>query len=269
MRSRRPVTPLSRRSPAPTGVAYLAPVLAFNLQLALHLRQYLGAAPSSVTLVPLESVAAVNSARVALVREPADQADVLLGTPPQDTTDELEAALQQHFSTPRLLAKDDVFPVVCAAGDATDDALLDSGRTRLLHFRVTSAEPQSGRLHSDSAHLLLDGTTVAAVPPLNSVRAFASASSNGLPSGAAVLAHPAAAQICELAAPLLHPSAALLRLRLAVLLKGPAGVGKRAAAAAAVAALGMRLVTYNCHELAPSGGGCDCRRRAPVFAHRN
>ena len=216
-----------------------------------------------MTLVPLESVAAVSSARVALVREPADQADVLLGTPPQDTTDELEAALQQHFSTPRLLAKDDVFPVVCAAGDATDDALLDSGRTRLLHFRVTSAEPQSGRLHSDSAHLLLDGTTVAAVPPLNSVRAFASATLDGLPSGTPVLAHPAAAKICELAAPLLHPSAALLRLRLAVLLKGPAGVGKRAAAAAAVAALGMRLVTYNCHELAPSGGGCDRRRRAP------
>lgn len=231
-------------------------MLAFNLQLALHLRQYLGAAATHVTLVALKSVTTVHAARVALVREPADPADVLVGLPPQDTSDELEAALQAHFSTPRLLAQDDVFPVVCAAGDASDDALADSGRTRLLHFRVTSAEPQSGRLDSDATHLLLDGSTVAAVPPLGSVLAFASAGAAGLPSGAPVLAHPAAAQICELAAPLLHPSAALLRLRLAVLLKGPAGVGKRAAAAAAVSALGMRLVTFNCHELAPAGGGC-------------
>jgi hypothetical protein len=236
-------------------------VLAFNLQLALHLRQYLGAAATHVTLVALESVTTVHAASVALVREPADPADVLVGLPPQDTSDELEAALQQHFRTPRLLAQDDVFPVVCAAGDASDDALADSGRTRLLHFRVTSAEPQSGRLDSDSTHLLLDGSTVAAVPPLGSVLAFASASAAGLPSGAPVLAHPAAAQICELAAPLLHPSAALLRLRLAVLLKGPAGVGKRAAAAAAVSALGMRLVTFNCHELAPAGGGCVAQPR--------
>ena len=260
--ARAPPPPLSRLC---AGVAYLAPVLAFNLQLALHLRQYLDAAPSSVSLVPLKSVAAVHAARVALVREPADPADVLVGVPPQDTSDELEAALQQHFRTPRLLAQDDVFPVVCAAADASDDALLDSGRGRVLHFRVTSAEPQSGRLHSDSAHLLLDGSTVAAVPPLSSVLAFASAGSAGLqPSSAPVLAHPAAAQICALAAPLLHPSAALLRLRLAVLLKGPAGVGKRAAAAAAASALGMRLVTYNCHELAPSGGGCALATRLPI-----
>jgi peroxin-6 len=250
------------------GVAYLPPVLAFNLQLALHLRPFLGAARPTVSLVPLASVAAVRSARVSLVREPADPADVLVGVQPVDSTDDLDAALHRHFRTPRLLAQGDVFAVFCAPEAAGLHAAAD--RPRLVHFRVASAEPQSGKLDRDT-RLVLDGSTIAAAPPAASLHAFAGPAAVGAPLSAPSVAHPAAALVCSLAAPLLHPSAATLRLRLAILLKGPAGVGKRSVVAAAAAALGMRLVTYNCHELAPSGGGCAHRAvvacmRARAFA---
>jgi peroxin-6 len=240
------------------GVAYLPPVLAFNLQLALHLRPFLGAARPTVSLVPLASVAAVRAARVSLVREPADPAEVLVGVQPVDSTDELDAALHRHFRTPRLLAQGDVFAVFCAPEVAGLHGAAD--RPRLVHFRVASAEPQSGKLDRDT-RLVLDGSTIAAAPPAASLHAFAAPAAVGVPPRALDVAHPAAALVCSLAAPLLHPSAATLRLRLAILLKGPAGVGKRSVVAAAAAALGMRLVTYNCHELAPSGGGC-ARRAA-------
>ena len=254
------------------GVAYLSPVLAFNLQLALHLRAFLGAARPAVALVALPSVAAVRTARVSLVREPAAPADVLVGAPPADTSDELEAALHRHFLTPRLLSQGEVFTVLCPPAAGTPDhGVVVGSAARLVHFHVTSAEPQSGTLDCNT-RLLLEGSASAAAPPAACLQAFAEAppstcSPDALPPlPLAAATHPAVALVCALAAPLLHPSAAPLRLRLAVLLKGPAGVGKRSVAATVATTLGMRLVTYNCHELAPSGGGCvpaACARGAP------
>lgn len=73
-------------------------------------------------------------------------------------------------------------------------------------------------------------------------------------------------------APLLHPSALQPELSAALLLHGPHGSGRRTAARAAAAALGLHCVAVSCHELAaPPGqdaakGGAAAALRAVVAA---
>jgi peroxin-6 len=230
-----------------TGVAYVSPVLAFNLQLVLHLSTFLGASRPQVFLQPIENdgVTTVRSARVSLVREPADAAEMLTSAQPPDTTEELDAALRVHFSTPRLLAQGDVFTIPVVE-HANDDAA-----PRLTHFKVVHADPSSGVLCEDSMTLVLDGSTAAAAPPTRYLARFCQSSMH-----APRTAHPSVEKVCRVVAPLMHPSAAQLRLRVSVLLKGPVGVGKRGVAHAVADALGMNIVVYNCHELSSGGGGC-------------
>ena len=247
------------------GVAYLSPVLAFNLSLALHLRTFLGAARPRVFVVPCASPATMRSARVALVREPAELADTLCRQVAPDTTEELEQALSDYFSVPRLAAQGDVFSV-----PVPDES--EPGRTRTCSFCITVADPATGGVLSSRTHLLLDGSTSAAAPPVPSMGGFAHApcgeegeeSAPHAPSTAHP--HPAVAAVCALAAPLVHPGAAALRLRCAVLLKGPQGVGKRGVAQAAAAALGMNCVVFNCHELGGESEGKTAAALAQAFA---
>ncbi|KAG2428807.1 hypothetical protein HXX76_011507 [Chlamydomonas incerta] len=65
-------------------------------------------------------------------------------------------------------------------------------------------------------------------------------------------------RVAEVLAPLLHPAALALDLPApALLLHGPPGSGRRTAARAAAAALGLHFVAVSCHELAPPPGGSD------------
>ncbi|MFX8164673.1 AAA family ATPase [Acinetobacter baumannii] len=50
-------------------------------------------------------------------------------------------------------------------------------------------------------------------------------------------------------APLLHPAAAAVDLAVALLLWGPRGSGRRTAARAAAAALGLHCIELGCHDL--------------------
>lgn len=59
--------------------------------------------------------------------------------------------------------------------------------------------------------------------------------------------------MARLAAAPLHPAAAAIDLRLAVLLHGPAGAGKRTAAAAAAAALGCHCTVISCRDIRGEG----------------
>jgi hypothetical protein len=52
-----------------------------------------------------------------------------------------------------------------------------------------------------------------------------------------------------LLAPLLHPSSAAVELSCSLLLWGPRGSGRRTAARAAAAALGMHVIEWSCHDL--------------------
>ena len=68
---------------------------------------------------------------------------------------------------------------------------------------------------------------------------------------------PAWRQLAELLASVLHPAAAEVPLRLAVLLHGPSGSGKSTAAAAAAAAAGCHLVSLSCHDVKAAAGAAE------------
>ncbi|KAL4857587.1 Peroxisome biogenesis protein 6 [Chlorella vulgaris] len=68
---------------------------------------------------------------------------------------------------------------------------------------------------------------------------------------------PAWRQVAELLASVLHPAAAGVPLRLAVLLHGPAGSGKQTAVAAAAAAAGCHLVNLSCHDIKAAAGAAE------------
>lgn len=68
---------------------------------------------------------------------------------------------------------------------------------------------------------------------------------------------PAWRALARLLASALHPGTAGLPLRLAVLLHGPAGCGKRTAAGAATAATGCHLVSLSCHDVKAGAGASE------------
>lgn len=92
--------------------------------------------------------------------------------------------------------------------------------------------------------------------PALGVHALAAAApSPRLPGAGPML--PAWRQLAQLLASALHPGTAGLPLRLAVLLHGPAGCGKRTAAGAAAAAVGVHLVSLSCHDVRAGAGAAE------------
>ena len=78
--------------------------------------------------------------------------------------------------------------------------------------------------------------------------------------------------LAALAPPFHAETSRLANLRTAVLLHGPAGAGKRAAAASAASALGASFARWSCHELVATSGGpattlCAVARHSS-FVHR-
>ncbi|KAK9866056.1 hypothetical protein WJX84_008383 [Apatococcus fuscideae] len=65
---------------------------------------------------------------------------------------------------------------------------------------------------------------------------------------------PAWRDIATILAPLVHQGARGRRVRVALLLAGPAGCGRTVAAAAAAAALGLHLIPFSCHDLSSAAG---------------
>jgi hypothetical protein len=65
-------------------------------------------------------------------------------------------------------------------------------------------------------------------------------------------------QVGQLLAPLLHPSSAAVELSCSLLLWGPRGSGRRTAARAAAAALGMHVIEWSCHDLRVSKSAVLC-----------
>jgi hypothetical protein len=119
----------------------------------------------------------------------------------------------------------------------------------LQHYLATAAAASSGgdshgSSSSSSSSTMLGahgGAAVAAQPLLR-------------PAGMLL---PAWRQLAELLASVLHPAAAGVPLRLAVLLHGPSGSGKRTAAAAATAAAGCHLVSLSCHDVKAAAGAAE------------
>ena len=59
--------------------------------------------------------------------------------------------------------------------------------------------------------------------------------------------------VAEIIAPVVHPSSRRIPMKCSILLHGPAGSGKRTAAAAAAAALGCHLISISCQDIKVEG----------------
>ena len=241
---------------------------------------------------PLPPIRRAASVAVAPVRTPAPLLPRLPpAVDPWSPGGRAECALGEYFARTRLLAPGDVFGVVMEApadgggylgtdGGGGGDAGWE-GRTavrtrrEVLYFVVASMTPEAsrgsggckGRRRRASAGetdvlqvsrewtaCTLLGPAAAGGPPPGLERFVLRGDVRG-GSSPAPLAPPATAAVTAALAPPLHPAAsASLRLRTAVLLHGPAGAGKRAAAAAAAATLGATFVSVSCHELIAEAG---------------
>eukprot|EP00850_Spirogloea_muscicola_P015062 SM000112S24004 [mRNA] locus=s112:310469:316356:+ [translate_table: standard] len=281
-------------------VAQLSPLLSLNLGLSLHLATPLtdgsttgdaaaaaivtfvelcaavpaaasttaagGATPSSrcsgndgslAQPVPPEDLPYATHVRVAAVRAPTAAAYLEAPFAAEDRRGAAEAAIARHFAArARILAAGDVFAVLlrqsATAAAAAEEEPVNGDRRRLAYFKVLSLEPAAEpllRVHADCSALVLLGSHPSALPPATVLEPGAP------PHAAAVLT--------AVLAPCLHSHAPMLHLRTAVLLAGPTGAGKRGAARAAAAVLGLHVVEFNCHELL---GSTDSQTAASIAA---
>ncbi|KAK9844778.1 hypothetical protein WJX74_006793 [Apatococcus lobatus] len=149
----------------------------------------------------------------------------------------------------------------------------------LLWFKVTSVEPQGATPlavdpHTTAVHM--EGTCSSPLPvgaeffkDANSSKESSSTCTGGgaiLGRSLAAAWHtqpclpglpyllPAWRDIATILAPLVHQGARGRRVRVALLLAGPAGCGRTVAAAAAAAALGLHLIPFSCHDLSSAAG---------------
>ncbi|GLC61818.1 hypothetical protein PLESTB_001806500 [Pleodorina starrii] len=177
---------------------------------------------------------------------------------------------------------------------------------RLLYFKVTDVRPYGSRLplliSPEKTMLTLQGGLCRAPLPVgcepsvagfrsHSAAAVAAAPAGLLPPPLPLLgADPAAPlltapgpgvsgtpgpllpawrRVAQVFAPLLHPHTLHLDLPAAtVLLYGPPGSGRRTAARAAAAALGLHFISVSCHELAPAAGSAEASRGGAAAALR-
>ncbi|KAK2076807.1 hypothetical protein QBZ16_005033 [Prototheca wickerhamii] len=255
--------------------AYVHPIFAHNLGLALDatrlLRPEEDASADEDALGALclrrreqAEVAVAQAVQLSPVAFPAADLATLFGERPgedgdapggaadgrhaADEADSLIAQIQEHFlRAERVLRQGDL---VCVPRPAAESALLAgalAGRGRApgasspAVLAVTSVLPPSKapqRFVPGRTDVVLEGTARSLIP----------LSLRGPGAPATPLEGPAA-ELSGLLAGLTHPEAELESLRLAVLLHGPAGSGRRSAALAAAAAAGYHAITISAHAL--------------------
>ncbi|KFM26443.1 Peroxisome biogenesis protein 6 [Auxenochlorella protothecoides] len=266
------VMALGPGSAAAPDTAYMQPLLAHNLGAALDTSLLLcpsGARPNvRIARSPLDAVPAAASVSLAPVAVPAS--DVLTlhgerpgeeGGAPDDGADDdgadVVALLQAHFlAAPRVVARGDLLALPRAR--APEPGLLldalhgraavpgEEGRPRAggapILLRVTAVQPGPGPA------LFVPGTTESVLE--GSARSSAPPSVLGFPrlQEGAPLA-PAAAELARLLAGVAHPGSRRTPLRLAALLHGPPGAGRRSACLRAAAAAGFHALQVSAHSI--------------------
>ena len=216
-----------------SGIAQLSQMLLPNLSCAAAAE----AASSSAVAAPLLELLYFRVAKLVVVAA-ADEAAVGEGEAKAAGAAPLAAAIQVGSTVVKLVGScSSGLPVglqhylsAAAAGDPSSEGF--------------SAERRSSMLGVHSAAVALPTAVPAATEP------------HLLHVG---LLLPAWRQLAELLALVLHPAAAAFAppLRLAVLVHGPSGSGKRVMAAAAAAAVGCHLIDLSCHEIKAAAGAAE------------
>ncbi|GKV04957.1 hypothetical protein SLEP1_g17034 [Rubroshorea leprosula] len=262
-------------------VAFLSPLLAFNLNLHVSCLKSLvhrgKESLSSIFEAKLDETTCWennDSSIIGLVLEPlcrlpryashlrvsfvkipeCGTLESLRGTSSIEVEDRqamIDLALHKYFQVDRYLARGDVFSIsinwncksiLCIPCNRGLENKCDDS----IYFKVVAIEPSDDvvlRVHNAQTALVLGGSVPSAVPPdllLSGTKGFSPLQGDTVKILASILTPP----IC--------PSALSSKFRVAVLLYGLAGCGKRTVVKYICQRLGLHLVEFSCHNLMAS-----------------
>ncbi|KAJ6401085.1 hypothetical protein OIU84_016495 [Salix udensis] len=163
----------------------------------------------------------------------------------------IDLALQKYFEVDRCLARGDIFSVrinwncnstVCIpCGQRSQDR-----SHNIIYFKVVAMEPSDEavlRVNHTQTALVLGGTVSSSVPSDLLIDG---------PKGFAPLQGDTVKNLASILTPPLCPSALSSKFRVAVLLYGLAGCGKRTVVRHVARRLGIHVVEFSCHNLTAS-----------------
>ncbi|XP_047310635.1 peroxisome biogenesis protein 6 [Impatiens glandulifera] len=166
----------------------------------------------------------------------------------KDRQNMVDLALHNYFEIDRCLSRDDVFSIsinwncnssMCiSCSQREHDGCFDT-----IYFKVVAMEPSDEpilRVNRTKTALVLGGSVRSSIPPdmlFPRMKGFAPLELDLVKKLACILA------------PSLCPSALSSKFRIAVLLSGLQGCGKRTVAKYVAHKLGLHVTEYNCHDL--------------------
>ncbi|XP_023747852.1 peroxisome biogenesis protein 6 [Lactuca sativa] len=267
--------PTINHVPLATEVAYVSPLLAFNLGLhtsCLRLLLHHGETKLAslfetkqenepnedfsinLDIEPLtKSPRYASHLRVSFVKIPeCGTIGSLVGTSSIETEnrqEKIDLALNEYFSIDRCLARGDVFSI-CINWNCKSAICIPCSQKKQndtnLYFKVVAMEPSNEpilRINRAQTALVLAASTPSALPPdllLSGSRGFAPLHQDTVKTLASIIT------------PTLCPSALSSKFRVAVLLFGLPGCGKRTVVKHVASQLGLHVVEYSCHDLLAS-----------------
>ncbi|KAL8192030.1 hypothetical protein R6Q57_028151 [Mikania cordata] len=273
--------PLIHHVPLASEVAYVSPLLAFNLglhtsclKLLLHHGEEKLASMFEVNretesnleenegfsinldIKPLTKLPRYAShLRVSFVKIPeCGTIGSLVGNSSieaEDRQQKIDIALNEYFTIDRYLSSGDLFSIcinwnckssMCIACSQNNKKLSDTN----IYLKVVAAEMSDEpilRINRAETALVLSASTPSAVPPnllLNKIKGFPPLHQDTIKNLASIIT------------PTLCPSAVSSKFRVAVLLFGLPGCGKRTVVKHVACQLGLHVVEYSCHDLVAS-----------------
>ncbi|KAK3143703.1 hypothetical protein QOZ80_4AG0303840 [Eleusine coracana subsp. coracana] len=273
--------PVTGSASSDENVAYLSPLLAFNLGLHVSCLKLLiqkegecfkfcsrveqhdatarGGSEFSIQLELLPCPQVPRYAlhlRVSVVRIPECGVLASLKTNTSfggsDYQDMIDQALNEYFKFDRFLARGDVFGIrnnwncgmtSCLACNKQDDKI---HHRNMIYFKVTGMEPSDEpvlRVNCNETALVLGGGASSAVPPYS----FFDPSGNKVPLHSEIVEH-----LASIIAPALCPSDILPKTKFSTFIYGPSGCGKRTVIRHVANHLGLHVVECSCHDLMTS-----------------
>ncbi|XXG74550.1 hypothetical protein AAC387_Pa07g3243 [Persea americana] len=278
-------------------VAHLSPLFAFNLGLHISCLKVLvqGGTESLKSLFEVKGVSDENMIkdlavyveilpwshlpryashlRVSFVKIPeCGMLESLKGSSlieAEDRQELIDLALHHYFRVDRYLARGDVFCIPLNWNCNSEMCITCSEKAHgsasaiIVHFRVMAAEPVDEpilRVNCNQTALVLGGSVASAVPPdlfIDDSKVFMPLQGDVVKILASVLAPP------------LCPSVLSSKFRVAVLLYGLTGCGKRTVVRYVARRLGLHVVEYSCHDLMTSSERKTSAALASAFSMAN
>ncbi|XP_052186200.1 peroxisome biogenesis protein 6 isoform X2 [Diospyros lotus] len=163
----------------------------------------------------------------------------------------IDLALHNYFEKDRYVARGDLLCIHISWNCKSDMCIpcshkMQNASDDMIYFKVMAMEPSGEpvlRVNRTKTALVLGGSTSSAVPPdmlISSSKGFVPLQGDTVKILASILTPP------------LCPSALSSKFRVAVLLYGLSGCGKRTVVKYVASRLGLHVVEYNCHNLMSS-----------------